>query len=792
MTLNNKHVRITNIHDRHSMYMCDNETGYMKHLKTNPDMCEVIGERKQYIKPVFDVDAYENDIDVDAVKADINMIFPNKSINYAKREPRETKKGTKYSYRFYVDGVKIYSAQIKQLLIDYKLNENPIYDLSIYDKNKVLFLPLTTQKADGVVPQLCPIDCDIFKCCASYIDNDFEDWTSKVEIKNTLPVKNPEVNKILELTKYADPETCNLAKTLITRCLSPNRADNYNEWIELGWVCRNIDNNLLDVWIEFSKKGDTYKEGECENLWASFKETNKKIGTLRWWAKNDNLKEYNKVISNNLITYIDMSLGSDGSHFDISKVISLTFKDKIVYDSNTECWYVINNNNVWKEQKEFLSFNIICSVDICKLYLERCNTLNIESCNPNNSEDIKKIIDEKCKKCLKIATKLKDSNFIKSLSNPMKSLMAVEEFQQSKLDSDTNIFAFNDCLYDLNTCCIRAIAPEDYVYTTTGYNYNSNPNKDIIADIHKFLRDIQKDEECYQYNLDIMSSCLNGRNSQQKMYFKTGAGANGKSTEQNLYSHAFGKYAGHPNAEVLTKPSKGPNETSQLHNAKGKRVLFLQEPDANDKIVSARVKILTGSDKMCVRGLYTNPTEFFPQFKMILCLNDMLQFTKIDGGIQRRTRVITYDYKFCDEPDPNNEGQKLKDVTLEDKFKDDVRYRDACIHILLSNWINIKGLKQLKTPNSVNEDSLEYCNCNNPVLAFINETFEITNNVNDEIMYKVLYGMFETANRDVKLTSTEFGNRIRDMGIKKVRRGALKVMYYTGIKRIEENEENED
>jgi len=46
---------------------------------------------------VFDVDAYENDIDVDAVKADIDRIFPNKSINYAKREPRNTKKGIKYS-----------------------------------------------------------------------------------------------------------------------------------------------------------------------------------------------------------------------------------------------------------------------------------------------------------------------------------------------------------------------------------------------------------------------------------------------------------------------------------------------------------------------------------------------------------------------------------------------------------------------------------------------------------------------------------------------------------------------
>ena len=133
MTQINKNVVITNICDRQFKYICDNKTGYMNHLKTNPAMCEGIGEYKQYVKPVFDIDAYEIDIDIDVVKTDINMLFPNKSINYAKRESRDTKKGVKYSYRFYIDGVKIYSSQIKQLLIDHKLNENPIYDLSIYD-----------------------------------------------------------------------------------------------------------------------------------------------------------------------------------------------------------------------------------------------------------------------------------------------------------------------------------------------------------------------------------------------------------------------------------------------------------------------------------------------------------------------------------------------------------------------------------------------------------------------------------------------------------------------------------
>ena len=95
-------IFITKPFERTFRFECKSETDYMKHLKENPDMCEVIGEYNQYIKPVFDVDAYNNDIDVVNVKLDINKLFPEKSIYYAKREPRQFKeKGIKYSYRFY-------------------------------------------------------------------------------------------------------------------------------------------------------------------------------------------------------------------------------------------------------------------------------------------------------------------------------------------------------------------------------------------------------------------------------------------------------------------------------------------------------------------------------------------------------------------------------------------------------------------------------------------------------------------------------------------------------------------
>jgi hypothetical protein len=62
-------------------------------------------------------------------------------VKYAKREPRETKKGFKYSYRFYVQDLRITSKNLKNLLVKNEFDKNEIYDMSIYDINKILLYP---------------------------------------------------------------------------------------------------------------------------------------------------------------------------------------------------------------------------------------------------------------------------------------------------------------------------------------------------------------------------------------------------------------------------------------------------------------------------------------------------------------------------------------------------------------------------------------------------------------------------------------------------------------------------
>jgi P4 family phage/plasmid primase-like protien len=776
-------------HIKQNKFIDINPDDYVNKINDFECPCEVTGIYQT--KPYFDYDeVIDNKTENEKIlelKNEIVKILnltSDKDIYCQSRGIREKNSIKKYSYHFSVDKMRISYYNLK------KLTKNSSFDNVVYRKNAGLHSIYTDKKCKDediiTVPKLEPLDdAHISKHLVSYVEESFENLDLKfdenIEKNNDNTIKNVFKNIC------CDSNELSLISKLVLECLSYNRAENYEDWIKLGLCLRNIDYNLLDVWDEFSKNGSTYKSGECQNLWDNFNQNGKlTLGSLKYWAKLDNKFKYEELIQQTIYPYIDKCIRSDGAHYDVAEVISVISKDKIVYDSSVKSWFVMDKYNVWKEDKEALFFNTLCSVEICNLYMKRSIYWNNMVVDDEKSEEIQAANNEKAKRSLKIAGQLKNSGFIGSVLTPFKSLMAQNNFVENKLDSNTDIFCFNDCLYDLNMCTIRSIEPEDYVFTTTGYNYNANIDENVKQKIYNFLREVHLNEELYQYNLDVMSSCLIGRNIYQELYFKTGSGANGKSTEQGLYEQAFGNYAMCPNAEVLTKQSRGANETSELHKSKGKRILFMQEPEAEDKIITSRAKKLSGGDKLCVRGLFCNPIEFSPQFKIIMSLNDMIQFSKVDGGIQRRTRVIEYPFKFVD--NPTNEMTKQIDRSLEQYFKTDIKYRDACISILIDNWPNIKGLPKLNTPQSVMEESKDYCNESNKVLGFINERFEITNDPNDMIMCKLLLSMYNNYTRD-NISSTMFGNRIRDMGIKKVRKGNKNIFYYIGIKEIEDKDD---
>ena len=81
--------------------------------------------------------------------------------------------------------------------------------------------------------------------------------------------------------------------------------------------------------------------------------------------------------------------------------------------------------------------------------------------------------------------------------------------------------------------------------------------------------------------------------------------------------------------------------------------MILQEPSEGERINVGLMKELTGSDKVQARGLFKEPIEFKPQFKMVLTCNDLPIVPADDGGTWRRIRVLEFMSHFVEKVNPN-------------------------------------------------------------------------------------------------------------------------------------------
>jgi hypothetical protein len=64
----------------------------------------------------------------------------------------------------------------------------------------------------------------------------------------------------------------------ILKALNKKRCCNYTDWIQIGQILKFYSTqnvNLLNQWINWSKKSDKFKDGECEKVWKTFKKSNK-------------------------------------------------------------------------------------------------------------------------------------------------------------------------------------------------------------------------------------------------------------------------------------------------------------------------------------------------------------------------------------------------------------------------------------------------------------------------------------------------------------------------------------
>ena len=259
------------------------------------------------------------------------------------------------------------------------------------------------------------------------------------------------------------------------------------------------------------------------------------------------------------------------------------------------------------------------------------------------------------------------------------------------MDDQKHLIGFENGIYDLNKSVFRGGLPSDYISLSTQLNLPVHKSmipigiEDILEivkevenydelneGLNDFLEKVFPTDGVREYTLRFLSSCLSGEVREEKFYFWTGSGGNGKSKLVDLIELALGDYSRSMDVGYLTtKKGSSSSASPELESIKHARFVWMSEPEKTDTIYVGKLKLMSGGDKMTTRGLYKETTQFKPQFKIILMCNELPKLGGNDGGIWRRIEVVEYISKFTDDPRPSpaNPHQYKADEQLTKKLE---------------------------------------------------------------------------------------------------------------------------
>lgn len=668
-------------------------------------------ERAQDIFDIRDICAIPDDI------VDKAIISTNCWLMYGSKKP-DTE-----AYRV----TKIYT---------YKNGKTELMEYTVTAKDEIDYIKLFSMRRTSLV------ETQLFEEVANEVSEYIRHILPMVDKKQKDKLDNNIFStKLTNVIKnYTNDDEFVLAKELVNECLSHNRADRYDDWINLGWALRNIDYRLLNSWIEFSKIGSSYVEGECQKLWDRMRKEHLSMGTLRWWAKEDNPQRYNEIINNSIIPLIDIAIGTDGAHYDIAKVVQGIYKGE--YKAvNKDTWYKYDKNcHRWVKAKEGLKLRKELSEEVCKKFIERAQYYNSKLLTTTDDGQ-KTVYDNKAKSALKISLKLKQSGFKESIMKECKCLFIDEKFEEL-LDNRAYLLGFDNGVYDLKLHIFREGMPDDYISLSTNKVYIPfDITNSEIEEINNFFEKLFTNESLRNYVLDILACIIDGSIAQERFYIFTGQGSNGKSRLLDLIQKAIGDYyATLPIALLTQKRAASNSAQGEVERTKGRRFAILQEPSENDKINIGYMKELSGNDRILTRGLYKEPYEFKPQFKMILACNELPEIPSDDGGTWRRIRVIEFSSKFCENPDPEKSNEFPMDLQLSEKLE---RYADVFLSMLIERHKTINPNK-INEPREVVNATQKYKQNNDSIGQFVSDNIITDATVKEKLGINEIFNEFKS------------------------------------------------
>jgi len=231
---------------------------------------------------------------------------------------------------------------------------------------------------------------------------------------------------------------------------------------------------------------------------------------------------------------------------------------------------------------------------------------------------------------------------LERMLNLAKPLLAVED---SKLDADQRLLNAVTGTIDLRTGRLEKHDARDLITKMAPVAADPKAKCPLFM---KFIDRITGgDVELINYIQKCVGYTLTGVTSEQVLFFLYGEkGNNGKSTLVNTLRAMLGDYGVHTPTETLVVKQYDNAIPADLARLAGARMVTAIEANFNRQLNEARIKGMTGGDPITARLLYSNYSEFTPEFKLWLTANDRPRVRETDDAFWRRVRVIAFEVEI--------------------------------------------------------------------------------------------------------------------------------------------------
>lgn len=602
------------------------------------------------------------------------------------------------------------------------------YKVAVFPREDSSALRCDKDSVDSMLPRILSV----------FLYNRFDDYYFNIKTYVPSPLLNDIGAFCKQIRKFNEKsvdEKLQEADALLDM-IHESRADSWDTWMKIGWCLHSISEGSVQgfvSWCNFSSRSNKYNESECISAWRNMRDNSFSIGTLKYFAKLDNPEMYKEHTKNTTEKIFKVAI--EGGHNDLAKILHNEFNNEFVCVSiRGKEWYQFKNhiwhvNEVGTGLRERISDNnsiILTRLqdiknELMKKIYEQKNNHCEEDGDEEEDEEKDEEEDEKnkkdqYKKTLKQVTKLmsncKSAPFKHNIMVEAQEMFYNERFL-SLLNKNPYLIAFKNGVYDFQADVFREGTPEDYLSSCLPINYVDYKSTDHpqILQIEDFFRKIFPDDSLREYFLYQASQVFIGGNRAKIILFWTGEGNNGKTVTQYLFERMLGPMAVKFSTSLITGKKKdlGTAAPELARSGGGVRWAVMDEPNADETILSGTLKALTGNDSFFARDLFQKgkeTAEITPMFKLHMICNKPPVIKDADKATWNRIRVVRFESTFL----PANEcPDTVEEQIRQKKFPVDKNFSSDTVPKLLEPlaWFLINQQKLCKDVECVEPESVK-------------------------------------------------------------------------------------